>query len=86
MLVPQRKHDLGRFAPASGPLESNPDLGSRYRVWQEERDRIKRETLEGSRQGQSKWQRHYFKGAFADGTASPEHHTRLALMEFAKKG
>ena len=87
MLVPQRKHDLERFAPSAGPLESNPDLAQRYRAWQEDRDRDKQETIERFQQGQIKteFQRHYFKGTFADGTTAPEHRIRLVLKDFADR-
>ena len=82
-LVPVRRGDLEAFTPRERSIDEVPELAAGYREWLAGRDKFIRDLNKpGSEAHAEKWERHYFRGLTRDGTAAPEHQTRLDLKEF----
>jgi uncharacterized protein DUF6065 len=83
-LVPQRRGELEQFIPRVVSISEAPaDLLADYHAWREHRsdfnEDLKRADSPAARAG---WQKDYFRGALPDGSATPEHQTRMHLRPF----
>jgi hypothetical protein len=85
MVMPLPRGLAEGLEPITLPLASQPDLEREYLTWQQKRNEfnaaLKQHDPEAVRAG---WQRDYQKGVTAEGTAAPEHQTRLRLKEFTR--
>ena len=78
MIVPQHRGELERFRPEIIPLQADTALQRQFTTWSESRGAFLAQQSPG-------WQRHYFRGNHADGSAGDrEHQTRLHLPRSAR--
>jgi hypothetical protein len=88
MLVPQRRHELERFAPRTAPLKQEPEL---YAQWCDFHNH--RALMNGVRQIAFRregyalsdtvpFEKHYFEGTSPGGWSAPEHQVKLSLGRF----
>jgi len=82
MVVPQRRGELERFRPRVTEIEAEPEVQRGYEAWGESREQF----LAGLEDGDPEvvrqaWQKDYFRGTAPDGTAAPDHQTKLRLWE-----
>jgi hypothetical protein len=87
MLVPQRRGELERFQPEIRDLAAaEAELQEAYAAWRDGRKQfLVAKFLAGpgfSSAGSLAWQGEYFRGTAPDGTAVPEHQTKLHLRGF----
>jgi hypothetical protein len=86
MLVPQRRGELESFQPELRALAAEPELQEAYVAWRDGRKQfLVAKYLAGpafSSAGPLLWQGEYFRGTAPDGTAAPEHQTKLHLRSF----
>ena len=83
-LFPVPRDALERFRPRFAPLEAAPDLGARFSAWSRSRDAFQaRLVREPPKAPADAWQKHYFRGADADGRVlASGHRTKLRLRGF----
>jgi hypothetical protein len=84
MLVPMLRGLAEGLDPVWAPIDANPELRRQFQQWDQSRAALLNERLytrdpEVLKRG---WQRDYLKGEMPDGSAAPEHQTRLHLKEF----
>ena len=86
MLVPQRRGELESFHPELRPLAAEPELEQAHAAWNDGRKQfLVAKYLAGPAflsAGSLPWQGEYFRGTAPDGTAAPEHQTKLHLRGF----
>lgn len=82
-VVPQRRGALEAFWPEVREVASDPRTAAGFQAWTASRSAFNADLYEeGSDAAKRGWQRDYFHGAAPDGTAAPEHQTKLRLREF----
>jgi hypothetical protein len=88
MVVPQRRHELERFAPRTAPIEQEREL---YKQWSLFHNRrmlmIGARHVALSKGGRAAWdkvpfERHYFEGTSPGGWSADEHQTKRSLRPF----
>lgn len=86
MLVPQRRGELDEFVPKIVSITAAPDaLRTSYYAWWQNRRAFNADLLHpGSFARQAGWQKDYFRGKFPDGSAAPQHETRMHLKPFTR--
>ncbi len=86
MLVPQRRGELESFHPELRALAAEPELEQAHNAWRDGRAAfLLAKYLAGPAllsDGSLPWQGEYFHGTAPDGTAAPEHQTKLHLRGF----
>jgi hypothetical protein len=86
MLVPQRRGELESFHPELRELAAEPELKQAHAAWNDGRKEfLLQKALAGlavRSAGSLPWQGEYFRGTAPDGTAAPEHQTKLHLRGF----
>lgn len=86
LLVPQRRGELDAFVPKIASIGAAPDeLRASHDAWRGSR-RAFNEGLKhpGSPARQAGWQKDYFRGKLPDGSAAPQHETRMQLRTFTR--
>ncbi|MDR3654480.1 DUF6065 family protein [Mycobacterium sp.] len=83
-LVPQRRGEFEQFIPRVLPISQAPaELLADYYAWREHRSDFNEDLKRaGSPAAQAGWQKDYFRGSLPDGSATPEHQTRMHLRPF----
>ncbi|WAJ45186.1 DUF6065 family protein [Mycobacterium sp. Aquia_216] len=86
MLVPQRRGELDEFVPKMVSIAAAPDeLSAAYHTWWQNRRAFNTDLqYPGSFARQAGWQKDYFRGKLPDGSAAPQHETRMRLRSFAR--
>lgn len=86
MLVPQRRGELDEFVPKMVPIAAAPDeLWTAYHSWWQNRLAFNTDLrFPGSSARQAGWQKDYFRGKLPDGSAAPQHETRMRLRCFTR--
>jgi hypothetical protein len=86
MLVPQRRGELDEFVPKMVPIAAAPDeLWTAYHSWWQNRLAFNADLrFPGSSARQAGWQKDYFRGKLPDGSAAPQHETRMRLRSFTR--
>ncbi len=90
MVVPQRRGELEAFEPELQWLSDDPATEEGTREWAERRHRLEVEKFLSEyssefEESRDAWERDYFKGRMPDGSAAPEHQTKLRLRAFAER-
>lgn len=84
MLVPVPRGVAESLVPQRVPVESDPELHTRYRAWEKSRSGFLHGLSSRDPDTVKKgWQKDYFQGKTPEGQPFTEHQTRLALREFA---
>jgi hypothetical protein len=78
MIVPQRRGDLEEFLPEVLPIDADPELAQAHRMWSQNR--------KDAAVAATAWQHDYMRGTSPNGSAAPQHQTRLHLKEFTARG
>ncbi len=86
LLVPQRRGELEEFLPKIVSIAAASDeLRASYDAWRESRRDFNEDLKRpGSFARQASWQKDYFRGRYPDGSAAPEHETRIQLRTFTR--
>jgi hypothetical protein len=86
LLVPQRRGELDEFLPKIVSIAAAPDeFRASYGAWREGRRGFNEDLKRpGSFARQARWQKDYFRGKFPDGSAAPQHQTRMHLKTFTR--
>jgi hypothetical protein len=85
MLVPQRRGELEEFVPRIVPINAAPELHAAYNAWGDSRRKFNEDLKDPeSAAVQVGWQKDYFQGKFPDGSAAPQHQTRIHLRAFKR--
>ncbi|MEZ0352732.1 DUF6065 family protein [Mycobacterium sp. pR1184] len=86
MLVPQRRGELDEFEPKMVSIAAAPDaLRTAYHTWWQNRRAFNTDLqYPGSFARQAGWQKDYFRGKLPDGSAAPDHETRMRLRPFTR--
>jgi hypothetical protein len=89
MVVPQRRGELEAFDPQVRDVADEPEVEAGFEAFKRSRHEHQARQFaalfaRGTEKMRGDWQRHYFKGAGADGRAAPpgEHQTKLRLGRF----
>jgi hypothetical protein len=90
MIVPQRRGELESFRPELRSFGTEPELTEATKQWVEGRREagVRKFLSRYAREfeaDQTAWQGHYFRGITPDGTAAPEHQTKLNLAPFVER-
>ncbi len=85
-LLPQRRGELDQFVPRLVSIAAAPDeLYASYDAWRASRRDFNADLKRpGSPASQASLQKHYFGGVFPDGSAAPQHETRMHLRTFTR--
>lgn len=81
LLVPQRRSELARFAPAIRELDSDPGLAAAFRKWRGSRKAFLYSRGAGLVRP-TEWQKDYFRGRLPDAVPPAQHEVRLGLRSF----
>ena len=86
LLVPQRRGELDQFVPKVVSIAAAPDeLHASHNAWRASRREFNTDLKRpGSPAREASWQKHYFGGVFPDGSAAPQHETRMHLRSFTR--
>ncbi|HVO87979.1 MAG TPA: DUF6065 family protein [Casimicrobiaceae bacterium] len=78
-IFPSERGKLEATEPEIVAVQDHPDVDAKLREWQARRADLMRELAQSPRELKDAWLRYYFVGQMPDGTAIPEHRTRLKL-------
>jgi LPS sulfotransferase NodH len=86
MISPVRRGQLEQFTPIIRPLDQNPELSEKYRIWAKSRETFNADLkVTGSGANKAGWQKDYMRGRSLNGEAAPEHQTGLELKDFVEE-
>ena len=92
MVVPQRRHELERFAPMTAPIGGVPELSEQWKDFAKRRKLMVGTRIIASLKGgveaveRVPYERHYFQGQTPAGVPAPEHQQKLRLRPFTPEG
>lgn len=82
-IFPIKRGDVETFKPIVRPMVTAPKLNEQYKEWDKSRKEFHEYLArENPQKPADQWQKSYHKGELPDGSAAPEHQTRIKLEEF----
>jgi hypothetical protein len=87
MVVPQPRGMLESFTPGFRPMSEDSELLEGFHTWSQARRELKMKKFlslyaDEFSDYRAAWQKEYFRGQYPNGTAAPEHQTKLRLGRF----
>ena len=80
-IFPVRRGTLAAVEPEIVALDDHPEVAEQLRDWQQRRAQFARDLYAAPRALKDAWQRDYFVGRMPDGSAIPDHQTKLRLSD-----
>ena len=80
-IFPVKRDALPSIEPEIVALDDHPEVKAQVREWGDRRAKLMRELYAAPRALKDAWTRDYFVGRMPDGSAIPDHQTKLKLAE-----